>query len=85
VRGVYLGHPVSGRYKYRDLALEVGESQELGQYNMVLSHAGLRLEWDCAAEDQQQITDPSSRQRGRYKVANPQLSKESFKEKEKLA
>jgi hypothetical protein len=27
---------------------------------------------------------PSSRQRGRYKIINPQLSKENFKEKEKL-
>jgi hypothetical protein len=40
----------------------------------------------CAGEDQQQqeITDPSSRQRGRYKVTNPQLSKKNFKEEEKL-
>jgi hypothetical protein len=44
---------------------------------MVLSYAGL------SGEDQQQqyITDPSSRQRGRYKITNPQLSKENFKEK----
>jgi hypothetical protein len=53
---------------------------------MVLGPAGLRPERDCASEDQQQlqITDPSSRQRGCYKITNPQLSKENFKEKEKL-
>jgi hypothetical protein len=52
---------------------------------MVLSPAGLRPERDWAGEDQQQlwITDPSSRQRGRYKITIPQLSKEHFKEKEK--
>jgi hypothetical protein len=54
---------------------------------MALSPAGLRPERHCADEDQQQhsITDPSSRQRGRYKITNPQLSKDNFKEKEKLA
>jgi hypothetical protein len=36
--GAYLGHSVPGRYKYGDLALQVGESQELGQSNMVESH-----------------------------------------------
>jgi hypothetical protein len=52
---------------------------------MVSSPAGLRLERDCTDEDQQQqYTNPSSRQRARYKIANPQLSKENFKEKEKL-
>jgi hypothetical protein len=48
---------------------------------MVLSPAGLRPERDCSGEDQQQ---QSSRQRGRYKITNPQLSKKIFKEKEKL-
>jgi hypothetical protein len=45
-----------------------------------------RVQRDCADEYQQQqyITDPSSHQRGRYKITNPQLSKENFKEKEKL-
>jgi hypothetical protein len=53
---------------------------------MVLSPEGLRPERDCAGKDQQQqqITDPSSRQSGRYKITNRQLSKENFKEKEKL-
>jgi hypothetical protein len=53
---------------------------------MVLSPAGLGPERDCAGEDQQQhkITDPSSRQRGRYKITHPQLSKENIKDKEKL-
>jgi hypothetical protein len=30
-----------------------------------------------------QVTDPSSRQRGRYKITNPQLSKENVKERGK--
>jgi hypothetical protein len=53
---------------------------------MVLSLEGLRPERDCAGEHQQQQynIDPSSRQRGRYKITNPQLSKENFKEKEKF-
>jgi hypothetical protein len=53
---------------------------------MALSPAGLRPERDCTGKNQQQqyITDPSSRQRGRYKITNPQLSKENFKEKEKF-
>jgi hypothetical protein len=53
---------------------------------MALSSVGLRPVRDCAGEAKQQqyITDPSSRQRGCYKITNPQLSKENFKEKEKL-
>jgi hypothetical protein len=53
---------------------------------MVFSPAGLRPERDCAGEalQQQWITDQSSRQRRRYKITNPQLSKENFKEKEQL-
>jgi hypothetical protein len=35
-------------------------------------------------QQQQEITNPSSRQRGRYKITDMQLSKENFKEKEKL-
>jgi hypothetical protein len=30
------------------------------------------------------MTDPSSRQRGRYKITNTQMSEENLKEKEKL-
>jgi hypothetical protein len=30
------------------------------------------------------VVSKSSRQRGRYKITNPQLSKVNFKEKEKL-
>jgi hypothetical protein len=29
--GAYLGHPVPAGYKYRDLALQDGESEEFGQ------------------------------------------------------
>jgi hypothetical protein len=47
----------------------LGKSQELGQQNMVFSPGG---------------SDPSSRQRGCYKITIPELSKENFKEKEKL-
>jgi hypothetical protein len=39
---------------------------------------------DLALQQLQLVTDPSSRQRGRYKITNPQLSKENFKEKEKF-
>jgi hypothetical protein len=53
---------------------------------MVLINVRLRPEQDCAGESQQQqqITDPSFRQRGRYKIINQQLSKENIKEEEKL-
>jgi hypothetical protein len=53
---------------------------------MVLRLEGLRLERDCASKEQQQqsITDPSSRQRGRIKITNPKLFKKNFEEKEKL-
>jgi hypothetical protein len=46
---------------------------------MVLSPARLRPERDCTGDVQQQeqVTDPSSRQRGRYKITNAQLSKEN--------
>jgi hypothetical protein len=38
---------------------------------------------DCPgeAQQQQQITDPTSRQKGRHKIRNPRLSKQNFKEK----
>jgi hypothetical protein len=55
---------------------------------MAVSSAGLRLKSDCSGKDQKQLysklTDLSSRQRGRYKIINPQLSKRNFEEKEKL-
>jgi hypothetical protein len=53
---------------------------------MVLSVEGLRPERDCAGEanQQQEITDPTSCQKGRHKITNPQLSKKNFKEKENL-
>jgi hypothetical protein len=53
---------------------------------MILSPAGLRPEQDYAGEAQQQheITDPSSRPRRRYRITNLQLSKENFKDREKL-
>jgi hypothetical protein len=51
---------------------------------MALSSERLRLNSDCSGKAQKQIADLSSRQRGRYKITNPQLSKRNFKEKEKL-
>jgi hypothetical protein len=55
---------------------------------MAVSSAGLRTKSDCSGKAKKElykfIIDPSYRQRGRYKVTNPQLSKENFKEKEKL-
>jgi hypothetical protein len=50
---------------------------------MVLRPSGLRPGGDYAVEAKQQekITHPSSRQRGRYTLTNSQLSKENFKEK----
>jgi hypothetical protein len=51
-----------------------------------MSPVGLRPDKDCAGEakQEQKITDPPSRQRGRHKITNTQLSKENFKEKETL-
>jgi hypothetical protein len=46
--GVYLGHPVPGGYKYRDLALQVGGVSRIGTIEYVLesretqTQAGLR-------------------------------------------
>jgi hypothetical protein len=53
---------------------------------MVLSPTGLRHERKCVSEPKQhqKITYPSSRQRESHKITNPQLSKEDFKEKDKL-
>jgi hypothetical protein len=84
--GGYLGHPVFGGYKYLDLALQVGEVSRIGTIKYGLksletqTRAGLRWRGPAATV----ITDPSSRQRGRYKTTNPQLSKENNKEKVKL-
>jgi hypothetical protein len=78
VPGVYLGHPVPRGCKYGDLALQVGGvSNETVKYG--LSSAGLRPKSDCSGKAHQ-----SSRQRGRYKITNPQPPTENFKEKEKL-
>jgi hypothetical protein len=54
---------------------------------MVVSSAGPVPASDCSGKAQKQlyekITDPSSRQRGRYKI-NAKLFKENFMEKYKL-
>jgi hypothetical protein len=53
VPGVYLGHPVPGGYKYRDLALQVGGLKNWND-KIRSSPAGLRPERDYTYEDQQQ-------------------------------
>jgi hypothetical protein len=44
----------------------------------------VRFELKCPHSVFMCITDPSSRQRGRYKTTKPQLSTENFMAKEKL-
>jgi hypothetical protein len=55
---------------------------------MAVSSVELRPKSDCSGKAQKQlykyIIDPLSRQRGRYKLTKPQLSKGNFKEKEEL-
>jgi hypothetical protein len=55
---------------------------------MAVSSAGIRPKNDSSGKgpepNVQQITDPPSRQRGRHKIINPQLSEGNLKEKEKL-
>jgi hypothetical protein len=49
-----MGHPVPGEYKYRDLALQVGEvSNETVKYG--LSSAGLGPESDCCGKAQKKL------------------------------
>jgi hypothetical protein len=52
--GVYLGQPVPGGYKNRDLALQVWGSLESESVNVVMSPLRHGSENDCAGEDQQQ-------------------------------
>jgi hypothetical protein len=58
---------------YEWLVAEVGRASILRQQNVLMSPAGLRPEKDSAGEAQQQlkITDPTSRQRGRFTSTNP--------------
>jgi hypothetical protein len=55
---------------------------------MAVSSAGLRLKGDCSGKAQKQFNsklhDPSSRQRGRYKIPKLQLSRGNFMAKEKF-
>jgi hypothetical protein len=52
--GVKLGHPVSGGYKYGNLALQVGGvSNETVKYG--LSSAGLEPQSDCCGKAQMQL------------------------------
>jgi hypothetical protein len=53
-RGVYLGHPIPGGYKYGDLALQVGGvSNETVNYG--LTSAGLEPQSDCSCKVQKQL------------------------------
>jgi hypothetical protein len=52
--GVQLGHPVSGGYKYGNLALQVWGVSNLREQNMVTSPPGLGPKNDFAGEDLQQ-------------------------------
>jgi hypothetical protein len=54
---------------------------------MVLRSAGLRPKSDCSGKAQKQLYSKLQTRplvRGRYKITNPQMSKENFKEKEKF-
>jgi hypothetical protein len=77
---VYLDHSVPEGYKYGDLALQVGGVSRIGSIKYGLESRGTQiragLRWRGPAATV--ITDPSSRQRGRYKIRNPQLSKEKI-------
>jgi hypothetical protein len=63
-----------------------GVSNETVKYGLefcgTLTQEGLL--WQSPETIVQQITDPSFRQRGRYKITNMQLSEGNFEEKEKL-
>jgi hypothetical protein len=50
---------------------------------MVMNPSGLGPEEDFSGEAQQELYDPSSRQRGRCIITSLQLSTHNFKEKEK--
>jgi hypothetical protein len=72
--------------KYGNLALQVGGvSDETVIYGREFCGTSTQewLLWQGPEAILQQITDPSSRQRGRYKITKSQLSKANFKEKEK--
>jgi hypothetical protein len=53
--GVLPGHPVPGRYKYGDLALQVGGLSNLRQKDVGMCPAGIRPENDCAGETHKQL------------------------------
>jgi hypothetical protein len=90
VPGVITGPPCSwGIYMSRtngDLALQVGEvSDDTVKYDHEFYETSTQewLLWQ-GPEAITHITDPSSRQKGRYKIINSQLSKINFEKKEKL-
>jgi hypothetical protein len=60
-------YPVPGGYKYRNLALQVGEISILIQQNMVIESRGTQTQERLVGEAQQQLkaTYPTTRQGGR--------------------
>jgi hypothetical protein len=77
-----MDHPVPEGYKYGDLALQVGGSLKKWDNNMVLRPAGLRWRGPAATLNYRPVL---SSERRLYKITNPQLSKENFTEKDKMA
>jgi hypothetical protein len=79
---LFLGDINTGTWPSR-----LGESQ-MRQVKCGLEFCGTLtkewLLWQGPEAIIQKITDPSSRQRGCYKITNPQLFQENFKEKVKL-
>jgi hypothetical protein len=87
VRGDIKGTQCPGVYKYGNLTLQVGGvSNETVKYGLEFCGTSTQewLLWQGPESFIQWITDPSSRQRGRYKITNTQMSEGNFKEKEKL-
>jgi hypothetical protein len=77
-----------GVYKYIDLGLQVGVVSEIGTIKYGSESRGTQIQeglcWRGPAATGNYRPLPPSRQRGCHKIIDPQLSKENFKEKEKL-
>jgi hypothetical protein len=79
--GVYLHHLVPGGYKYEDLALQVLGVSRIRTIKYGFESRGTSLARTSSNSKLQ--ARPLVRE-GATKITNPQLSKENFKEKEKL-
>jgi hypothetical protein len=84
--GVYLGHPVPGGDKYRNLALQFGGVSRIGTIKYGLescgnqTRAGMRWRGPAATVNYRPVLSSERT----LKITNPQLSKENIKEKDKL-